>query len=171
MRYHELLRREALEAHSRFVFPMPAQPPMLWPFAGSWTGSEQRVDLAGGTGGVARGVATMRVDLNGRVLMLTRRVERDGHRGEVAYAVMALRPLDGQLNVFWFDAVEPGAIAAPGIWTGERLSFTRITPRGLLRHSYTLRAGTSYTVLIEGSVDGGRTWRVVSEGTYVRAGS
>lgn len=138
-------------------------------FVGAWAGEEIIAPSKWGAGGVAYARISARQMLDSFGLIQDYRAERDHKSWLEVHAVFAF---DGQSSVyrlFWFDSLgftpEQPAV---GHWDGEKLIFTRISPRGQTRHTYTFPGHEQYGLLLESSFDDGRTWSRVMRGQYAR---
>jgi hypothetical protein len=139
--------------------------------AGEWMGEETLATTRWGQGGAATGRIRAAFDLDGRVLLLDYRQQRDGKPALRAHAVFAAGQEQGEHALYWFDS--DGFMPwqpATGHWDGKRLVFLRSSQREQTRHVYEWIADGLYRLLLERSSDAGVNWERVMEGEYRRLG-
>jgi hypothetical protein len=137
--------------------------------AGTWTGTETIAPSKWGAGGTAFAKLSAHLDLNSRALIQDCSAERDGKNWLAAHAVFIFDEPTSAYSLFWFDSFGfTPSQPAQGQWTGETLSFLRVSPRGQTRHLYTFAASSQYCLRLESSFDEGTTWNLVMNGNYTR---
>jgi hypothetical protein len=144
----------------------------LQAFAGEWTGAEQLAASRWSPGGPATARVSARMTLGGYYLVQDYAEQVDGRTTIEVRAVFAWDEERRQYLLYWFDSYgyapqQPGT----GQWQGDTLVLTRVSSRGVARHSYRVEGPDAYTLKIENSFDGGTSWQPVVEGRYLRAGS
>lgn len=138
-------------------------------FAGTWAGTEKIESSPWGTGGIATGIISARIELAGRALIQDYTQRRNGKISQLAHTVITIGGYENQMRMFWFDDSGVPPRPAPGFWMGGRLFFLRTSARGQVRHIYMPTSEHSYTYRMENSIDDGQTWQLLMLADYLRA--
>jgi hypothetical protein len=136
--------------------------------AGEWTG-EERVHPSpwDPTGGTATAKSTMRVGLEGFVIIGDYEHTRDQSRF-LGHAVFTWDAAERKYLMYWFDSMGfPPRGPAKGSWTDEGLVLVDQHPMGQTRYTYRLDGRSRYTLRIENSLDG-QKWTPFIDGAYKR---
>ncbi|HZR33867.1 MAG TPA: DUF1579 family protein [Nevskia sp.] len=153
------MTRQPLEQHLR-----------LHAFVGDWTGEEQLAPSRWAAGGPATARVSARAQLGGFFVEQHYTEEVQGRVSLQARAVFAWDEESRQFLLYWFDSYgfapqQPGT----GQWRDDTLVLTRVSSRGMARHSYRFEGADLYHLRLENSFDGGHTWQPVADGVYRRA--
>ena len=148
--------------------PMPtAEHRRLHAFAGEWLGEEKMFPSPWGPGGPALGRSTSRVDLEGFFVIHDYIQEIDGRVMFRGHSVFGYDTQAKEYTWYWVDSMgQPPESAARGLWEGNTLTFVSTGPQGMSRYVYHFVDERTYTMRIEQSRDGGKTFSPFMDGTY-----
>jgi hypothetical protein len=144
----------------------------LLALTGNWSGEEQLSPSPWQEGGSAMAYIGASSDLGGFYIMQEYRQVRDSGISFKARGMFGYDTADRLYKLYWFDSLgyQPPAPAS-GLWTGDTLSLTRPSMRGVARHVYTFEGADAFHLAIDYSSDRGENWQHVLSGQYRRRAS
>lgn len=137
--------------------------------AGRWEGPEKLSPSPWGPGGDATGRFDSRVALDGFFVVQDYVEEKDGRVVFKGHGVLGHDAASGQVAWYWVDCM--GFVPdqpSRGTWQGDTLTLSKSTPQGASRYTFRFEGDDTHHFHIEGSFDGGNTWKTFMQGTYHR---